>query len=77
MRVYPFICDCCPTENKDLMLIETRFEGQRCFAELECGICKALWTAEIGPSPHGATPLADVAGHRQWRVLGIWPKQTH
>lgn len=75
MKVDPFHCDCCPDQHKDLSLIETRFEGQQCFAELRCRVCHALWTAEIGPTSGNANPLADEIGDRPgWRVIGISPR---
>lgn len=54
------------------MLIETRFSGRRCFAELQCRVCGTLWTAEIGPAP-GETDLAaaDLDDEARWRVLDI------
>ena len=75
MKVDPFPADCCPDEHKDLFLIETRFEEHRCFAELQCRVCQALWTAEIGPTPGNADPLAGGIEERPgWRVLSLTPR---
>lgn len=72
LKVDPFPTDCCPGAHKDLELIETRFEGQQCFAELQCRVCRTLWTAEIGPTPGNANPLTAGIGDRPgWRVLGL------
>ncbi|MBE7158377.1 MAG: hypothetical protein INR62_08080 [Rhodospirillales bacterium] len=72
MKVDPFHCNCCPAEHKDLLLIETRFEGQQCFAELQCRICNAFWTAEIGPAPGSTDLLTTDFDHQPgWRVLDI------
>ena len=78
MKVDPFHCDCCPDQHKDLLLTETRFEGHQCFAELQCRVCQALWTAEIGPTPGSANPLASEIGDQPgWRVLGLAPRHSN
>ncbi|MDX7953121.1 hypothetical protein P7D22_18315 [Lichenihabitans sp. Uapishka_5] len=78
MKVDPFPADCCPTKHKDLLLIETRFEGQHCFAELQCRVCQALWKAEIGPTPGSADTFASGMGDQPgWRVLSLTPHASH
>ena len=75
MKVDPFPCDCCPDQHKDLLLIETRFEGHECFAELQCRVCQALWTAEIGPRSGSPDPFASgIENQPGWRVLGLTPR---
>ncbi|MDX7952165.1 hypothetical protein P7D22_13370 [Lichenihabitans sp. Uapishka_5] len=78
MKVDPFPADCCPIEHKDMLLIETRFEGQQCFAELQCRVCQALWTAEIGPTPGNTDPFEiGIEDQPGWRVLSLAPHTSN
>lgn len=77
MKVDPFHCDC-PGQHQDLTLIETRFEGQHCFADLQCRVCHALWTAELSPTPGDPSSLsAKKEDQPGWRVLSFTPRRSH